>query len=122
MADRNGVDCRCMVVWLFESNLMWSSRLKQSFEGLGHEVSIETDVPERAADVAVVNLGDRNVADVINALRAKNISVIAHAGHKEKELLDLGRGLEVDRLATNSELTFKLPQIIEEIQNKSVRT
>ena len=42
--------------------------------------------------------------------------MIAHAGHKEKELLELGKDLEVDRLATNSELTYKLPQILEELR------
>lgn len=91
---------------------MWSSRLIQSIRGIGHEGSVLTQIPEVHADAAIVNLGDTDTPALVKDLKAKGIYVIAHAGHKETELLDLGRGLEVDRLATNSELTFKLPQIL----------
>lgn len=107
-----------MTVWVFEKNLMWSSRLLQSIKGIGHAGILQTVVDEGSADAAIVNLGDPETPSLVQELKSKGIFVIAHAGHKEKELLDLGRGLEVDRLATNSELTFKLPQILEAVTSR----
>jgi hypothetical protein len=104
-----------MVIWVFESNLMWSSRLVQSFRGLGHTPSVHSKIPEENGDVAVVNLSDPNVAELVSQLKARGLYVIAHAGHKEKELMELGRNLNLDKLATNGELTYKLPQILEAI-------
>lgn len=104
-----------MHAWIFESNLMWSSRMMNSFRGLGHTASVESKVPEGTANLAIVNLGDGSVANLVSELKERGIYIVAHAGHKEKELLDLGKGLGVNRLATNSELTHKLPQILEQI-------
>jgi protein-L-isoaspartate O-methyltransferase len=105
-----------MKVWIFENNLMWSSRLLQSVNGVGHEGAVVTQILEEGADVAIVNLGDSETPSLVKQLKDMGVFVIAHAGHKEKELLTLGKDLQVDRLATNSELTFKLPQILETIQ------
>lgn len=107
-----------MKVLIFEDNLMWSTRLRQSVQGLGHEAQVLTSLPDdgRGARVAIVNLGsDRLGASLVEPLHALGLKVVGHAGHKEKELLDLGREAGCDRLATNSELTFKLPQILEEL-------
>jgi hypothetical protein len=106
-----------MKFWVFESNLMWSSRLLQSLRGLGHEASVRSLVPEdELADGAIINLGDPKAQFLVPDLKQLGVFVIAHAGHKEKELLELGKDLEVDRLAANSELTYKLPQILEELR------
>jgi hypothetical protein len=108
-----------MVAWVFESNLMWSSRLVQSFRGLGHSATVEKAVPAGDADIAVVNLADPEVSTLVETLKTRGVYVIAHAGHKEKDLLELGRGLAVDRLATNGELTFKLPNILSAVSEKN---
>jgi hypothetical protein len=56
------------------------------------------------------------MAQDVAKLQELGAYVIGHAGHKEKELHAAGRDAGCDRLATNSELTNKLPQMLEEIQ------
>jgi len=107
-----------MRVLIYEDNLMWSSRLVKSVSSLGHEAILRTKVDaEDSGDVAIVNLGSMTLKpeELVPILRERGIKVVAHAGHKEKELHELGRDLECDRLVTNSELTFKLAQILTEI-------
>jgi hypothetical protein len=97
---------------------MWSARLAQSLRGLGHEPVVLTSMPaaDERGEAAIVNLGDRlPPAELVERLHGLGIPVIAHAGHKERELHELGRQAGADRLATNSELTFKLPELLAEI-------
>lgn len=105
-----------MVVLVFEDNLMWSSRLVQSLRALGHEPILLSEVPHPlpAANAAIVNLGSTSLPGhrLAPLLHAAGIAVIAHAGHKEKDLLKLGRKANVEVLATNSELTHKLPELL----------
>ena len=103
-----------MKVWIFESNLMWSSRFVNTVRGSGHEAEVTTTFPEGTADVAIINLGDPNVSDTAKKLTDRGIYTIAHAGHKEKELIELGKQIKVDRIATNSEITNKLPQMLDD--------
>lgn len=94
---------------------MWSSRLVQSLRAFGHEaVLLGPGKPWPVAEVAIVNLGEvaYRPEELVPKLRAEGIRVLAHAGHKEKELLELGRQIGCDRLATNSELTNKLPDLL----------
>ena len=100
-----------MKILVFESNLMWSSRLMQTLRKLGHE-PILTQKPG-PADAAIVNLGEGDPKELVAQLHASGVKVIAHAGHKEKLLHQLGRDAGADVLATNSELTYKLPQLLE---------
>jgi hypothetical protein len=100
-------------VLLLESNLMWSARLAKSLVALGHEV-VKAD-PE----VAIINLGelgDRS-ASIVSELHRKGVKVIAHAGHKETELLSIGRESGADMLATNSQLTFKLADLLQQAES-----
>lgn len=96
-----------------EDNLLWSSRLKQTLAAFGHE-PIVASVPQEC-DAAIIALGRNTMVEDVAALRAKGAFVIGHAGHKEKDLHQAGKDAGCDRLATNSELTNKLPQILEEI-------
>lgn len=105
-----------MKVWIFETNLIWSSRFVNSLKGFGHEAVVTTKVPEGTADAAIVNLSDPNVAQVVEELAERNIYTIAHAGHKEKDLIELGKQIKVDRIATNGEITKKIHVILEEAQ------
>lgn len=94
---------------------MWSSRFVLSVNGSGHEGVLATQVPEGTADAAIVNLSDPNVATIVDELNKRGIYTIAHAGHKEKELLDLGKQIQVSRVATNSEITKKLPNLLDQV-------
>ncbi len=102
-----------MKVLILEDNLLWSSRLKQTLTAFGHE-AIVASVPQEC-DAAIIALGRPTMASDVASLRAKGAFVIGHAGHKEKELHQAGKDAGCDRLATNSEITNKLPQILEEI-------
>ncbi len=112
-----------MKIAIFEENLMWGPRLVQSVRGLGHEpVLVDRETSELpTADLAIINLGSPVFPPetLVPALKAKAIRIIAHAGHKEKQLHEIGKGLNCDYLATNSELTFKLPQIIVKVTERS---
>ena len=101
-------------MWLFESNLMWSSKLRQSLRLLGHESTVLREVPEEGtADRAIVNLGEGDPKALIAALKARGVPTIAHAGHKEKELHEIGREAGATVLATNSELSNKLAEMLD---------
>lgn len=93
---------------------MWSSRFVNTVKGSGHEAVVTTSIPEGTADIAIINLGDNNVAEIAAGLAERGVYTIAHAGHKEKELLELGKQIQVNRIATNSEITNKLPRMLEE--------
>ncbi|MHB8635717.1 MAG: hypothetical protein ACYC96_04505 [Fimbriimonadaceae bacterium] len=104
-----------MRILVVEKNLMWSARLANSIRHLGHEaVVVETLPAELGFDVAIVNLADGDSA--VGALQASGIKVIAHAGHKEKERLEVGRVAGCDLVVTNSELTYKLQDLLERLE------
>jgi len=112
-----------MRILIYEENLMWSARLQRSLAALGHEPVLRTKMPVEAeeADLAVVNLASRAISaeELVPKLRGWGIFVIAHAGHKEKELRELGARLECDRLATNSELTHRLAALLDEAEKRT---
>lgn len=104
-----------MKVLLLERNLIWTSKLAQSLRAAGYEVEVSATVPENCdAMIAIINLSDHRTVD-IDILKAKGIKTIAHAGHKEKQLLSLGERMGCDRVVSNSEITNKLPSIIGEM-------
>jgi len=109
-----------MRILVFESNLMWSSRLSQSLRKLGHDPMLCSEMPADAegAAAAIVNLGDARLEPtaLVARLRGLGVAVIAHAGHKEKDLLELGRKANVEILATNSELTYKLAELLGRVE------
>jgi hypothetical protein len=111
-----------MRILVFETNLMWSSRLAQTLSNLGHEPLLRSQLPESAesSKAAIVNLGDGNLdaKTLVAKLHELGVTVIAHAGHKEKELHELGRMANVEILATNSELTFKLEQLLAQVETR----
>ncbi|HLO97601.1 MAG TPA: hypothetical protein VK171_03305, partial [Fimbriimonas sp.] len=90
----------------------WSTKFVKALTTLGHEATIETKVPEGMADLAIVNLGEANIAETITQLKALGVFTLAHAGHKEKDLIALGKEHQVDRIATNGEITHKFESII----------
>lgn len=109
-----------MRVFVFEDNLMWSARLAQTLRGTGHEPLVRTTWPEsdEGAEAAIVNLGSGELrpSELVPRLQELGVRVIAHAGHREKELMELGRAAGADVLATNRELTYKLPQLLRDLR------
>lgn len=106
-------------VLVFEDNLLWSSRLVQTLKALGYGPSVHTSIPSdiEGSRIAIVNLGSAklNPEELVPNLKLLGVHVIGHAGHKEKEILDLGRLAGCDTIATNSELTFKIEAMLERI-------
>lgn len=102
-----------MRILIIENNLMWSSRLKRSIAGFGHTALVSPDVPSEAdgAQIAIVNLGTTSI-DAVKKLQAMGIYVIGHAGHKETEKLEFGREAGCNRLVSNSQLTYKIEELL----------
>jgi hypothetical protein len=100
-------------VLVLEDNLLWSSRLRKTLTAFGHE-AIVANTPQ-TCDVAILALNRAAMHEEVTALKSLGAYVIGHAGHKEKDLHAAGLAAGCDRLATNSELTNKLPQILDEI-------
>ena len=112
-----------MTVLVYEDNLLWSSRLVKSLKALGHVPIVRTkpDSTKGDADVAIVNLGSDGLEpeSLVPALNAQGIHTIGHAGHKETEVLELGRRAGCTTLATNSQLTFKLENLLAQVNGGS---
>jgi hypothetical protein len=102
-------------VLIIERNLIWSARLSNSVRLLGHEVVVAGSLPDELAfDVAILNLAEPDPR-AVGPLQAAGVKIIAHAGHKEKDRLELGRAAGCDLVVTNSELTYKLPEILDKL-------
>lgn len=114
-----------MKVLILEGNLMWSPRLAKSVIASGHEPHVEPKAPAevpaewRDYEVAIVNLGElgEGARSLVDGFHHNGTIVIAHAGHKEKDLHALGREAGCDILATNGELTWKIEKILERAGN-----
>ena len=104
-----------MRVLIIERNLIWSARLANSVKALGHEGFVVDALPNKIdADVAIINLAEPAPL-VVGPLQAAGVKIIAHAGHKEKDRLELGKAAGCDLVVTNSELTYKLPEILKQL-------
>lgn len=105
-----------MKILIFEDNLMWSVKLAKAAKGLGHDPVVLTEVPHDvpSAEAAIVNLGSETmgVDSLLPLLREQGIWTVGHAGHKETGLMDAGREAGCDLVVTNSTLTFKLDQVL----------
>lgn len=104
---------------ILEEDLLWSVRLRNGVTAAGHTPIVfdrpAEELPE--ADMVLVNLGSRRFPpdEWIPRLRARGVYVIAHTGHKESELIELGKSLVVDRLVTNGMLARRLPDILAKV-------
>ena len=92
---------------------MWSARLVQSLKALGHAAEVVTSIPEGDADAAIVNLSSPTFVSFVPLLKERGVHTIGHAGHKEKDLLKLGAEAGCDKVATNSELTYKIAALLD---------
>ncbi|MCU0315845.1 MAG: hypothetical protein MUC92_04575 [Fimbriimonadaceae bacterium] len=105
-----------MRVLVFEDDLIWSTRLRQSVRGHGHDVTMYTEIPHSIppADVAILNLASEKMMNdkLIKKLKVQGTMVIGHAGHKESALLAKGSQAGCDLVVTNSMLTFQLGKVL----------
>lgn len=103
-----------MRVLLYEDNLIWSSRLLKSLRSLGHDPVLLEKPEVQEGPVAIVNLGSSQLEPclLVPKLVEGGVVVIGHAGHKEKDLLELGKSSGCQVLATNSQITFKLDEVL----------
>ena len=108
-----------MDVLVIEDNLMWSPRIKQTLNGLGHNPIVFAKIPDPLprADVAILNLGSKTLfsAELVEALKAQGTYVLAHAGHKETELWEMGRAVGCDEIVSNGNLTFRLGNFLAKV-------
>lgn len=108
-----------MKVLVFESNLLWSERLRRGLHASGHvPIVIRTPVREvPPGDLAIVNLGSdpEELARIVAQCRERGIRIVAHAGHKEGEVLERGRALGCDLVVSNSTLTHRLRETLERL-------
>ena len=108
-----------MKILILEDNLIWSSRLAKTVKSLGHEALVLARIPAQmpAGDVALLNLGNGQLcsAEIIETLKGQGTKTVAHAGHKEKPLLDQGNEMGVDLVVTNSTLTYKLEETLSQL-------
>lgn len=105
-----------MRVAIFESNLLWSERLRRGCLALGYQPTVLTspELPSPPADIAILNLGQAEFAasEFIAQLHAAGTRTIGHAGHKEAEYLERGREAGVSQIVTNGTLHHKLAQVL----------
>lgn len=105
-----------MVVGVFETNLLWSARLVLTLQTHGHTARVLAPGEDwTGIEAAVLNLGESayGLAELVPALHAAGVRTVAHAGHREKDLLALGREYGVTRVATNREISERLPVLLE---------
>lgn len=111
-------------VLVLEADLIWSSKLSVVLKGLAIPFRVESRLPNDLSNyaVAIVSLGSRlvNPKIVIPALLNAKIPVIAHAGHKESELLQLGKDLHATQVVTNGSLARSLPTILRQFLQESL--
>jgi hypothetical protein len=104
-------------ILILEDNLFWSARLEKTLAALGHEptTTANPDARSEGFQVAIVNLGCEkfHLGTLVPRLKKGGAYVIGHAGHKEAELREEGANAGCDHIATNSELTFRLGDLLE---------
>lgn len=115
------------MIRIYENNLLWSQRLKMSLiassfdvQVLSSELSdfeIENSHGFRGVDVAIVNLSAThyNPSLLISSLKSAGVKIIAHAGHKEGSLLELGERSGADLVVSNREITTKVVELVRKL-------
>jgi hypothetical protein len=107
---------------ILEDNLMWAPRLANGAKQAGWEPVILDQLPPElpTADAAIVNLASAKIpaAEAIARLREAGVYSIAHAGHKEKPLLEVGRDSGADRVVSNGALSSRLGEILNDAAGK----
>lgn len=108
-----------MTILIFEENLIWSARLRSGVAALGYTpiVVSRAEVPIPDADAAILNLGSQvfDASALAPELQSRGMKVVAHAGHKESERLEIGRQAGCDLIVSNGTLTHKLGETLAQV-------
>lgn len=107
-----------MKIAVIDSNIFWTRRLQKSIEALGHECVIQLKPSGLIeGDVVILNLSEENfdVFEIIKIFRDNGVPVIAHVGHKEKELIKRGYASGADIVSSNGEITFHIEKLLEQV-------
>ncbi len=111
-------------VLVIEPDLLWSSRISQTLKASDIPFQLASKVPDSAEGIAVaiVPLSCKLLSPeaCIPALLHLGIPVIAHAGHRDAELLQLGRDLNATQVVTNGSLARSLPTILRQFLQESL--
>jgi hypothetical protein len=81
---------------------------------------IDSVIPDSLrGGVAIVNLSNARLRpfDAIAELKSRSCVVVAHAGHKEKELLSAAKEAGCDLVVSNSEIVNKLEAVLESVEH-----
>lgn len=111
-----------MRVAVYDTNLLWTERLKKTLTSLGHEPLIIRSRPESTpeTDVAIVNLSldSFGIDELVPSLTKSGVYVIGHAGHKEQDAYKAGETAGCNIVVSNGSLTHRLDKILEEVPQR----
>lgn len=112
-----------MHVLVCEKNLLWAIRLQNGIRSLGNQTTaFTTPLPiDENYDLAIINLSLPEFLEPtwLASLRENCKVLVAHAGHKEKELMEIGKSVGMDHLVTNGYLAKKLDAVLELARSES---
>jgi hypothetical protein len=113
-------------VVILENDLMWSVRLQKRMQSLGYDAQVidrwTDEIPY--TDIAVINMRSREfpLEKTVDLLKEKKVFILGHVGHKESDLILLGKNLNIDKIVTNSMMIHKLEEILKEISDNLRRS
>ncbi|MCL6624211.1 MAG: hypothetical protein K6T17_06285 [Fimbriimonadales bacterium] len=108
-----------MTILLLNKNLLWTVRLRKALTAEGHTVLSPSSLDALPnADVAIINLYDyhQELKPLVAKLKTQNTFVLAHAGHKDKDLWEQATRAGCHRVISNGEIAARLPVILKELE------
>ena len=102
-----------MKVFLYDTNLVISSKIKNQLKALGVQLVNRENVDEDC--IALVNLESPKGLEISKELKEKGIKVIGYCGHKNLSLMQEAKNLGVDLVVPNSQVAANLANILHEV-------
>jgi len=102
-----------MKVFLYDTNLIISSKIKNQLKALGVQLVNRENVGEDC--IALVNLESPKGLEISKELKEKGIKVIGYCGHKNLSLMQEAKNLGVDLVVPNSQVVANLANILHEV-------
>lgn len=102
-----------MKVFLYDTNLIISSKIKNQLKALGVQLVNRENVGEDC--IALVNLESPKGLEISKELKEKGIKVIGYCGHKNLSLMQEAKNLGVDLVVPNSQVAANLANILHEV-------
>ncbi len=99
-----------MKVFLYDTNLILSSRIKSQLRNLNAELVKKEDVGKDT--VALINLEAPKALELIKELKEKGAKVIGYCGHKNLTLIEEAKKLGVDEVVPNSSVAGDLKTLL----------